>query len=195
RLRYKIFGEELAYINREDYPDMLEKDDFDELDTTTNFVVMKNHETVGAVRLIENTGLPFNIERYVDINSLKEDKNINLAEASRFCIRKSERLNVRYSFSLCKLIINYAISRGVTDIVVLSNSTKSKEGNTIKYFNNVGFYQFSDEIYYEKFNEYAIPLRLNLKKISAIMMDYLKKRTSYIEKPYDTLNLDYACGA
>ncbi|MCP5007479.1 MAG: hypothetical protein GY941_26615, partial [Planctomycetes bacterium] len=47
RLRYKIFGEELAYINREDYPDMLEKDDFDELDTTTNFVVMKNHETVG----------------------------------------------------------------------------------------------------------------------------------------------------
>ncbi len=177
RLRYEIFGEELGYINKNNFPDRVEKDNFDDLETTTNFVVKKNSETIGTVRLIENVGLPFNIEQYVDIDDLKKDENINIAEASRFCVRKNERFNVKHSFSLCKLIINYAISRDITDIIVLSNSTKSKEGNTIKYFKNIGFYQFSDEIYYGKFNEYAIPLRLNLKKMSVTMMCFLKKHS------------------
>ncbi len=190
RLRYEIFGEELGYINKNNFPDRIEKDNFDDLETTTNFVVKKNSETIGTVRLIENVGLPFNIEQYVDIDDLKKDENINIAEASRFCVRKNERFNVKHSFSLCKLIINYAISRDITDIIVLSNSTKSKEGNTIKYFKNIGFYQFSDEIYYGKFNEYAIPLRLKLNKISATMMAFLKRRTSYIEKLYDALSVD-----
>ncbi len=189
-LRYEIFGEELGYINKENYPDRTEKDDFDGLETTANFVASMNSQTVGTVRLIENTGLPFNIEQYVDIDDLKKDKNINLAEASRFCVRKNDRLNAMCSFSLCKLVINYALSLYITDIIVLSNSTKSKDGNTIKYFKKIGFYQFSDEIYYEKFNEYAVPLRLNLNKISAFMKRFLKKRTSFIEKPYDFINLN-----
>ncbi len=184
-LRYSVFGEELNYIDKTKYPQSREKDDFDELPTTTNFVVNKDNETIGTARLIENTSLPFNIEQYVNIDRLKKDKNINLAEASRFCVRKDERFNIKHSQSLCKLVINYALFRNITDVIVLSNSTKSKEGNTIKYFKNIGFYQFADEIYYEKFNEYAIPLRLNLKKISKIMMYFLKKRTSHIDNSYD----------
>ncbi len=186
-LRYSVFGEELSYIDKVKYPDGREKDDFDDLPMTTNFVVQKNGETVGTVRLITNPRQKYNIENYVNIDSLKRDENINLAEASRFCVRKDERFNVRNSQSLCKLIINYALSCNITDIIILANSTNTKEGNTLKYFKNIGFYQFADEIYYEKFNEYAIPLRLNLKNISEVMMCFLKKRTSYIEKPYDVL--------
>ncbi len=187
RLRYDVFGEELNYIDKTKFLEIIEKDNFDELPTTTNFVVKKDNETVGTVRLIESTDSPFNIEHYVNIDNLKKDKNVNLAEASRFCIRKNERLNTNILYGLCKIGIIYALSQGITDIIILSNSTKSKEGNTIKYFKNIGFYQFSDEIYYKKFNEYAIPLRLNLKKISGAMMYFLRKRTSYIEKPYDVL--------
>ncbi|GAX61289.1 hemolysin [Candidatus Scalindua japonica] len=187
KLRYSVFGEELSYIDKTKYPDGREKDDFDDLPLTTNFVAKKNGETVGTVRLITNISQKYNIEDYVNIDDLKRDKNINLAEASRFCVRKDERFNVKHSHGLCKLVINFALSRDITDIIVLSNSTNSKEGNTIKYFKNIGFYQFADEIYYEKFNEYAIPLRLNLRNISEIMMYFLKKRTSYIEKPYEVL--------
>ena len=154
---------------------------------TTNFVAQKNSETVGTVRLIMNLNQKYNIENYVNIDDLKRDKKINLAEASRFCVRKDERFNIKHSHSLCKLVINYALSRDITDIIILSNSTKSKEGNTIKYFKNIGFYQFADEIFYEKFNEYAVPLRLNLENISGVMEYFLRKRTSYIEKPYDIL--------
>ena len=186
-LRYSVFGEELSYIDKTKYPDGREKDDFDDLPMTTNFVIQKNSETVGTVRLITELRQKYNIENYVNIDDLKRDGNINLAEASRFCIRKDERFNVRNSHSLCKLIINYALSRNITDIIILSNSTKSKEGNTIKYFKNIGFYQFADEVYYEKFNEYAVPLRLNLNNISEVMMCFLRKLTSYIEKPYDIL--------
>lgn len=186
-LRYSVFGEELNYIDKTKYPDKREKDDFDYLPVTTNFVVQKNSETVGTVRLIKNHNQKYNIENYVNIDDLKRDKNINLAEASRFCVRKDERFNVKHSHGMCKLVINYALSHNITDIIVLSNSTNSKEGNTLKYFKNIGFYQFADEIYYEKFNEHAVPLRLNLENISRVMEYFLRKRTSYIEKPYDIL--------
>lgn len=189
-LRYSVFGEELSYIDKTKHPDGGEKDDFDDLPMTTIFVVQKNSETVGTVRLITNLRQKYNIEDYVNIDDLKKDNNIILAEASRFCVRKDERFNVKHSFGMCKLVINYALYRNITDVVILSNSTKSKEGNTLKYFKSIGFYQFSDEIYYEKFNEYAVPLRLNLKKISEVMMYFLKKRTTFIEKPFDILNLD-----
>jgi len=186
-LRYSVFGEELSYIDKTKYPDGREKDDFDDLPMTTNFVAQKNSETVGTVRLIMNLRQKYNIENYMNIDDLKKDNNINLAEASRFCVRKDERFNVKHSHGMCKIVINYALSRDITDIIVLSNSTNSKEGNTLKYFKNIGFYQFADEIYYEKFNEYAVPLRLNLENISGLMEYFLRKRTSYIEKPYDIL--------
>ncbi len=186
-LRYSVFGEELSYIDKTKYPDGREKDGFDDLSITTNFVAQKNSEAVGTVRLIRNLNQKYNIENYVNIDDLKRDNNINLAEASRFCVRKDERFNVNHSHGMCKLVINYALSHNITDIIVLSNSTNSKEGNTLKYFKNIGFYQFADEIYYEKFNEYAVPLRLNLNNISGVMEHFLRKRTSYIEKPYDIL--------
>ncbi len=187
KLRYSIFGEELSYIDKNKYPDGLEKDKFDDLPMTKNFVVQKNSETIGTVRLITNISQQYNIENFVNIDDLKRDGNINLAEASRFCVKKDERFNIKHSYSLCKIVINYALSHDITDIIVLSNSTKSKEGNTIKYFKNIGFYQFANEIYYEKFNEFAVPLRLNLKSISKSMMSFLMKQTLYIEKPYDAL--------
>ncbi len=190
RLRYDVFGEELSYIDKTKFPEGVEKDNFDELPITTNFIAKKYNETVGTVRLIAHPDLEYNIEHYVNIDNLKKDKNINLAEASRFCIKRNERFNVKHSHGLCKIVINYALSQGITDIIILSNSTKSKEGNSIEYFENIGFYQFSDEIYYEKFNEYAIPLRVNLKKPSRLMMYFLKKRTTFIEKPYDIINLN-----
>jgi len=186
-LRYSVFGEELNYVDKTRYPDGREKDNFDDLPMTTNFVVQKKCETVGTARLIMNLSRKYNIENYVNIDDLKRDHRINLAEGSRFCVRKGERFNVKHSHSLIKILINYALSCDITDIVILSNSTKSKEGNTIKYFRNIGFYQFADEIYYEKFNEYAVPLRLNLNNISGVMEYFLRKRTSYIEKPYDIL--------
>ncbi len=186
-LRYSVFGEELRYIDKTKFPDRVEKDVFDNLPMTTNFVVQKNSKTVGTARLIMNLSQKYNIENYVNIDDLKRDKSINLAEGSRFCVRKEERFNIKHSHSLIKILINYALSCDITDLIILSNSTKSKEGNTLKYFKNIGFYQFADEIYYEKFNEYAVPLRLNLNSISGIMERFLRKRTSYIEKPYDIL--------
>ncbi len=190
RLRYRIFGEELNYIETRQFPDGREQDCFDSLPMTVNFIAKKGDETVGTVRLIEDTGLPYNIENYINVDRLKREKDIRLAEASRFCVVKDERLNPNITHGLCKIVINYAYCQGITDIIILSNSTKSKEGNTIKYFQEIGFYQFAEEIYYEKFNEHAIPLRLNLKEISGIMMSFLKKRTAFIEKPYDRLDLD-----
>ncbi len=190
KLRYTVFGEELNYVDKTKFPEGVEKDNFDELPITTNFVAQNDNETVGTVRLIANSDLEYNIEHFVNIDNLKKDKNINLAEASRFCVKKNERLNDNISLGLCKIVYNYAFSQDITDIIILSNSTKSKEGNTIEYFENIGFYQFSDEIYYEKFNEYAIPLRLNLKKTSRLFMYFLKKRSTFIAKPYDILDLN-----
>ncbi len=186
-LRYSVFGEELNYIDKTKYQDGRECDDYDGLPMTTNFVVQKEDVTIGTARLITKIRQNFNIENYVNIDDLKKDKDLILAEGSRFCVRKNERFNVKHSHSLIKILINYALSKNITDIIILSNATKSKEGNTIKYFKNIGFYQFADTIYYKKFNEYAVPLRLNLRKISNVMIHFLKKQTSYIEKPYDIL--------
>lgn len=184
-LRCIVFGEELSYINIDKFPDRKEKDNFDDLSVVTNFIAKRDDKIVGTIRLVEPSDLKFNIEKYVCLGNLKKESKIVLAEASRFCIAKSERKSRDISYGLCKIIINYSHLKGITDLCTLANATNTKEGNTVKFFEKMGLYQFSDRIYIKEFNEYAIPMNLTLNNISEPMRSWLIKPSPFIEKPYD----------
>lgn len=114
-IRYKVFIEELQFALKEGYPDKLEKDEYDFLDTTVHFIAKVDEEAVGTARLIkpnremtENNqifGLP--MEDLFDLSRYKKMEFTPL-EVSRSSIIKNKRSSI-IILDIWKICINYCI--------------------------------------------------------------------------------------
>jgi len=94
RLRYKVYCEECGFEKKEDYPDGIERDEYDE--HSTHFAAVRKGVVIGTVRLIHNSekGLPIEHHTRIDedLSHLDRDK---LAEISRLAVSKTFRKRAR----------------------------------------------------------------------------------------------------
>ena len=94
RLRYKVYCEEWGFEKREDYPDGIEKDVYD--DHSTHFAAVREGEFIGTVRLIHNSAEGLPIEKHTrideDLSGLDRDKAV---EISRLAVSKDFRRRAR----------------------------------------------------------------------------------------------------
>jgi N-acyl amino acid synthase of PEP-CTERM/exosortase system len=92
RLRYKVYVEEWGFEKKEDHPDGIEKDEFD--NHSVHFAVRRKggEQIIGTVRMIINSGKGFPIEKHCridrDLSVLDKDR---FGEISRLAISKDYR--------------------------------------------------------------------------------------------------------
>ncbi len=131
-VRYDVFMNETGYIQDENTTGS-EADGFDKLKTTYHFLSSYNGEPAGTVRLIlpnekiarkngTTFGLP--IEELFNIDYYKTE-NIRVAEISRSSVKRKFR-NTKAIFYLWVELINFARSRGITDIISSVNPETDK---------------------------------------------------------------------
>ncbi len=118
-IRYKVFIEELQFLKKEEYPDELEKDEYDFLDTTVHFIAKIDEKPVGTARLIKTNnemiknnkifGLP--MEDLFDLSRYKEMEFAPL-EVSRSSVIKNKRSSV-IILDIWKICINYCIENHI----------------------------------------------------------------------------------
>ena len=119
-LRYKVFCEELGYIDKDKFPDNLEKDDYDDLETTISLIAILDGTPVAAARLLTpnkkiakqrsiDFGLP--MENLFSLSCYKE-RGINVSEISRSSVLNDYRgkLNI---MKLWKLAVHYSLANGM----------------------------------------------------------------------------------
>lgn len=92
RLRYKVYCDEWKFERAEDYPEKIERDEFDA--HSVHFVAIRkdDRKLVGTIRLIIHSKLGFPIEKHCHINEdiIKSDK-AHWGEISRLAVSKEFR--------------------------------------------------------------------------------------------------------
>jgi N-acyl amino acid synthase of PEP-CTERM/exosortase system len=92
RLRFEVYGDQCGFIRKEDFPDGIETDEFDE--TSIHFAAVKpDGEVLGTLRLILPTHKKLPVQRHVRFFLPHDEnlENIYCAEISRFMISKKLR--------------------------------------------------------------------------------------------------------
>lgn len=111
-LRWRIYGQELEYINPNDYPDQKYSDKYDKY--SVNFSAFVDDKLVGALRLIFHSPLGFYIERDFPIVQ-PPIKPEEIAELSQFTILKEYRGGRRLvSLGLLKKAFEFSKQKGIT---------------------------------------------------------------------------------
>ena len=96
RLRYQVYCLETGFERREDFPDGMEKDEYDS--SSDHYLIQhtKTGSFAATTRLIlpdtQNLESPFPMERFTIIERtdiLQAIPRLNLSEASRFCVSKN----------------------------------------------------------------------------------------------------------
>ncbi len=111
-LRWRTYGQELKYINPNDYPDQKYSDKYDKY--SVNFLALTRNKAVGTLRLIFHSPLGFYIERDFPIVQ-PPIKPEEIAELSQFTILKEYRGGKRLiSFGLLKKAFEFSKQKGIT---------------------------------------------------------------------------------
>ncbi|MBI4949820.1 MAG: GNAT family N-acetyltransferase [Deltaproteobacteria bacterium] len=143
KVRYDVFIKETGYIQMENGAG-LESDGYDSLETTHQFLALFNGEIAGAVRLImpnkENAlrersyfGLP--IEELFDIKGYTS-ANMRIAEISRSCVKERFK-STKTIFYLWKALIEFAVGRGITDLVTNVNPETDKLSDAYLIYDHI----------------------------------------------------------
>lgn len=113
RLRYKVYCEEYAYIDKSKHPDGLEKDEYD--DYSEHLIIRdKEHQVAATVRIIMGSPIGFPIEKNFTISL--DTKKINrdrMVEISRLIVAKKYRKKHLLIFVLKGLSV-LAINKNVS---------------------------------------------------------------------------------
>ncbi len=90
RLRYEVYANEFGYEDKNDFPDGLEKDIYDE--HSIHVAALINNKVMGTVRLIMNSDIGFPIDK-IEGKSFygKKPHPSKIIEASRFTVSSSFR--------------------------------------------------------------------------------------------------------
>lgn len=96
RLRFKVYCEELNFLNPANYPDGLEIDEYDPY--SIHFAAIDHEdEVIGTIRLIKGADIPFPIEVHCRLNVKINGNGLhrkNLVEISRLAVSKKYRKRV-----------------------------------------------------------------------------------------------------
>lgn len=186
KIRYGVFGKEKDYIDISNYKDEKEYDEYDSSELATNFIAIKDGIAVGTIRIIEDSGLHFQIDHFYDLSRFRKE-NRKLAEGSRYSVLRDYRNNPTIALGLFKIAYNFAVRRGATDLFLCANTNTLRNGKDItKLYKKIGFCPLREAFYYEKFNEYAVPMHLEVSKTNKPFKNIFNTACNYIEKPYDT---------
>lgn len=89
-LRYQVYCEEYAYLEKEKYPSRKERDEYD--DHSIHFLLRdRNNEIAASVRLVTSSILGLPIEKYFPLDIRVSEKPKRLAEISRLIVSKRYR--------------------------------------------------------------------------------------------------------
>jgi N-acyl amino acid synthase of PEP-CTERM/exosortase system len=91
-IRYQVYCEEMDFENKDDFPNKLEFDEYDEY--STHFIVKHKHTAawVGAMRLIFKNNQPLPLEKNCFLNEHIECKGLfHSVELSRLCLVQDVR--------------------------------------------------------------------------------------------------------
>ncbi len=91
RLRYEVYALEFGFENPYDFPNKLEKDEFD--DHSAHFVALnQNDEVIGTVRMILDSPKGFPVEHASEITDFKDKPAPrHITEVSRLAVSKTMR--------------------------------------------------------------------------------------------------------
>ncbi len=91
RMRYEVYAEEFGFERKEDHPEGLEKDDYE--DDSVHFACINNNDSVvGTIRLVLNSDKKFPIEHAVETTFIgKKPDRSKIGEISRLTVSKDLR--------------------------------------------------------------------------------------------------------
>lgn len=106
KLRYDIYCEDVHLLKKENYPEKIEKDEYD--DHSIHFAVLnREKEVVGTIRLIKNSELNLpTIDEFDLHKTFNEIPRNGIVEISRFMVRKDFRKTM-LMVDLCKTVYLY----------------------------------------------------------------------------------------
>jgi len=128
QVRYAVFGEDCGYLKAEDYPDQIESDKYDFLETTKNFIALDQGKPIATARLSmkdpliadeEETHFGLPVEHIFDLAACKK-LGINVGEISRSAVLGEYRRS-RTIMTIWGCIIGFAKEYGLTHIVTNAN--------------------------------------------------------------------------
>lgn len=128
RIRFQVFAGE-GYLDTSKYPDSREKDEFDDLSTTTNFLVLNNGKSIGTVRLLEpnqmiaereSWDIGISMENLFDLSYYREH-GIHIAEIPRSSLLKEYR-GTAAMMHLWGEAVRYARSKGINYFCAVGNT-------------------------------------------------------------------------
>lgn len=128
RIRFEVFAGE-GYLDPSKYPDGREKDEFDDLPTTTNFLALDGDRGIGTVRLLEpnqtiaereGLDLGVSIENLFDLSYYKKN-GIKIAEIPRSSLLRGYRGGTTMMY-LWGTAVRYARSKGITHFCAAGNT-------------------------------------------------------------------------
>ena len=157
RFRYEMYVKELQWFKREDYPEGVVRDNFD--DYSHNYVAINNQgEIEGSIRVNPDGPDGLMLETCHSLNGLRKGRS--LAEFNRFVV--SQRY---YGKSLgpllMKAVYQCAVQLGITHIV-LSTRIELKE-----YYEKLGFIQVGEKYYDPMFPSHPFNVTMVLDRIAA----------------------------
>lgn len=91
RLRFEVYAREFGFENPHDFPDKLEKDEYD--DCSVHFVALNDQgEVIGTVRMILDSQKGFPVEHAARITDFKDKPDsAHITEVSRLAVSKTMR--------------------------------------------------------------------------------------------------------
>jgi hypothetical protein len=119
-LRWKIY-KEIGWIDPDEYPDQIEKDEFDEISTHVICKDLSDGKIIAGLRLVPDSPLGFPLERYFSIKHLGFDRS-KVMELSR-------RVTLEYT-------IPNKYKTGLASLGVLAKTYKYFIENKIDYYIN-----------------------------------------------------------
>lgn len=151
KIRYDVFMKETGYIQEKNGKSS-ESDGYDELDTTFHLLAYFNGEPAGTVRLLfpnaetakrDGTYFGLSMEDVFDIKYYTTS-NLRIAEISRSCV-KNQFKSTRTIFYLWRNLIDFAVSRGITDLVTSVNPETDKLCDAYLLYDHIKANKLMDE--------------------------------------------------
>lgn len=137
-LRYKVFCEQIGFIDKTLFIDKEEKDSFDE--NSEMLAAFRNGRIIGCIRVVFDKGIGLPTERYSNFKAYKKN-DAKYVEFSRFIISKDDR-NILTIFSLIKAAIKLSFSRKATDVIITTSENKETKYRLFGFRKIIGSYKY-----------------------------------------------------
>lgn len=175
QIRYKVYTE-VNYMDKEEFPDQKESDEFDKI--STNFLVWypKTGQVVGAIRAIPDSNIGYPMENIFNLSDLRKD----LRENSRNAVEVSRRVtwplnNGRVNVALLSVLFQYCKKNSITDWIAAIDEP------ALDYYKKLGMNIIGDKVYYGLVNRVAYPVQIEIDNFSDPYISWFSKKNPNIK--------------